>query len=153
MVEILPIDLSNVSDATELLALQRRAYRVEAALVGSNEIPPLHETAAELQACGETFLVARVGGLLSGAISWRFERGTIDVHRLFVEPRHFRRGVASALLRAALASEPGARRATVQTGAANAPATALYEREGFVRTGEVEPVPGLRVARFTKELL
>ena len=89
---------------------------------------------------------------VAGAISWKLEGDTIDLHRLVVDPGHFRRGVGAALVRAALAAEPTARRAIVQTGAANAPAAALYLQEGFTRAGEAEPVPGLRVARFTKRL-
>jgi ribosomal protein S18 acetylase RimI-like enzyme len=151
-VELVALDLSDPSLALELLELQRRAYRVEADLIGSEEIPPLRETLAELQSCGETFLGARVDGLLVGAISWRVEGETIDLHRLVVDPAHFRKGLGSALVRGALAAESRARRAIVQTGASNDPAIALYLEEGFVPTEEIEPLPGLRVTRFTKPL-
>jgi GNAT superfamily N-acetyltransferase len=151
-VELVRLDLSDASIASELLKLQRRAYRVDADLIGTDQIPPLRETLADLQACGETFLGARVDAALAGAISWRVNGETIDLHRLVVDPAHFRKGVGLALVRAALAAEPQARRAIVQTGAANEPARALYEREGFVAIDEVEPTPGLRVARFTKRL-
>jgi ribosomal protein S18 acetylase RimI-like enzyme len=151
-VELDRVDASDPALAAQLLDLQRRAYRVEAELIGSDAIPPLRETVEELQACGETFLVARVDGVLAGAISWRAGGGTIDLHRLVVDPEHFRKGIGVALVRAALAAEPAASRAIVQTGAANEPAIALYRREGFEPDGELEPVPGLRVARFAKRL-
>ena len=150
--ELARVDVSDPAVAAELLDLQRRAYRVEAELIGSDEIPPLRETLAELQACGETFLVARLEDELAGAVSWRNENGTIDLHRLVVDPGHFRTGIGVALVRAALASDPVAQRAIVQTGASNEPAIALYRREGFEPDGEFEPVPGLRVARFAKRL-
>jgi len=151
-VELVRLDLSDASTAVELLELQRRAYRVEADLIGSDEIPPLRETLAELQSCGETFLGARADGVLIAAISWRCDGETIDLHRLVVHPAHFRTGLGSALVREALATEPRARHAVVQTGAANDPAIALYRREGFVATGVLEPLPGVHVTRFTKHL-
>jgi ribosomal protein S18 acetylase RimI-like enzyme len=135
-----------------VLELQREAYRVEAHLIGSDEIPALSESLRELQSSGETFLGAFLDGALAGAISWKLDGDTIDLHRLVVDPSHFRRGVGVALVRAALAAEPAARQAIVQTAAPNAPAAALYLQEGFERTGDIEPVPGLRVARFTKRL-
>jgi ribosomal protein S18 acetylase RimI-like enzyme len=152
-VELRRADASDPAVAAELVDLQRRAYRVEAGLIGSDQIPPLRETVAELRESGETFLVARdADGALAGAISWRVVGSTIDLHRLVVDPGRFRQGVGSALVRAALASVPGAERAVVQTGAANAPAVALYRREGFEPDGEFEPLPGLRVARWVKLL-
>jgi ribosomal protein S18 acetylase RimI-like enzyme len=135
-----------------LLALQRRAYAVEAELIGSEAIPPLNETLAELQACGETFLGALLDGELAGAISWRLEDGTLDIHRLVVDPHRSRQGIGSALVRAALAAEPEAARAIVQTGAENTPARALYLREGFEHVDDIEVAKGLRVSRFRKRL-
>jgi ribosomal protein S18 acetylase RimI-like enzyme len=150
--QLVRLDLSEQATAEALLALQRRAYAVEAELVGSKAIPPLHETLAELQACGETFLGALVEGELAGAISWRFENGTLDIHRLVVDPRRSRQGIGSALVRDALAAEPEAVRAIVQTGAENAPARKLYLREGFEHVDDIEVAGGLRVSRFSKRL-
>ena len=150
--EVVSLDVSDASTAAELLDLQRRAYRVEAALIGSDGIPPLRETLAELQASPETFLGVRLDGSLVGAISWRLDGETLDLHRLVVDPARFRRGIGSALVRAALAAGEGARDAIVQTGADNEPALALYRREGFSETGELEPLPGLRVVRLKKRL-
>jgi ribosomal protein S18 acetylase RimI-like enzyme len=150
--QLVRLDLSVRATAEALLALQRRAYAVEAELIGSDAIPPLHETLAELQSCGETFLGALVGGELAGAISWRFQDGTLDIHRLVVDPLRSRRGLGSALVRTALAAEPEAVRAIVQTGAENAPARELYVREGFQHVDDVEVAGGLRVSRFRKRL-
>jgi hypothetical protein len=88
-VEFALLDLCDQSTASELLELPRRAYRVEAELIGSFAIPALHETLAELQRCGETFLGAIVDGAIAGAISWRVVGDTIDLHRLIVDPAHF----------------------------------------------------------------
>jgi GNAT superfamily N-acetyltransferase len=151
-VKLRQLDITDPAVAARVRELQRASYRVEAALIGSDSIPPLRETLAELQSSGETFLGAFVDGVLAGAISWKLDAETIDLHRLVVDPTRFRKGTGVALLRAALAAEPSARRAIVQTGSANAPASALYLQEGFEPVGEVEPAPGLRVTRFTKRL-
>jgi ribosomal protein S18 acetylase RimI-like enzyme len=151
-VQLRRLDVSDRAVAAALLELQRRAYRIEAELIGSDRIPPLRETLEELQAAGETFLGAYVEGQLAGAVSWRLDGETLDLHRLVVDPVRFRGGIGSALVRAALAAEPEARRAIVQTGAGNHPAKRLYRREGFEELDEVEVAPGLRVTRFRKEL-
>lgn len=150
--ELVRLDLSDTEIATKLLALQRQAYAVEAGLIGSNDIPPLHETLQALQSCGETFLGVLLEGRVVGAISWRICGETIDLHRLIVDPMHFRRRLGVTLVRAALVAEPSVTRAIVQTGADNEPAKALYLREGFELSDEVEIVPGLRIARFSKRL-
>ena len=146
---IAPLDLADPLLARALLDLQREAYGVEAALFGSDAIPPLHETLAELVACGETFLGSFAADVLLGAVSWRLVAGAVDIHRLVVSPAAFRRGIGRALVRAVLSLHPGLP-AVVQTGAANAPARALYAAEGFTLVDELEPVPGLRVARLSR---
>jgi ribosomal protein S18 acetylase RimI-like enzyme len=146
------LDLTKRDVASSVLELQRRAYRMEAELIGSDQIPPLRETLEELQASRETFLGAYVDRTLSGAISWRVTSGVLDLHRLVVDPTRLRAGIGTALVRAALAAEPEARRAIVQTGASNEPAKRLYRREGFVEIGDVEVLPGLWVTRFDKLL-
>lgn len=151
MSELVPVDITNRETAQTVLQLQRLAYRVEAELIGSDGIPPLWETLEELRTCGEKFLGALIEGQLIGAISWRFSADTIDIHRLVVHPAHFRRGIATALVRRALDIEPTAKRAIVQTGAHNAPAAALYLSEGFEQIEELE-LGGLRISRFAKRL-
>jgi len=151
-VELVRLDLSDAEVARRILELQRSAYRVEADLVGSDDIPPLHETLEELVSSGETFLGALVDGLIIGAISWRLHDLTLDIHRLVVDPTQFRNGIGASLVRAALVAERTATRAIVQTGAANDPARHLYISEGFEQVDEIEAAPGLLVARFEKSL-
>jgi ribosomal protein S18 acetylase RimI-like enzyme len=151
-VDVRPLELADASVAARVLELQRRSYAVEARLIGSDRIPPLHESLEELQACGEAFLGAYVDGRLAAVVSWKLDGATIDIHRLAVDPDCFRRGVGAALVRAALQSEPDARRAIVQTGAANEPAKELYRGEGFAEVGDREVLPGLWVTEFERPL-
>jgi hypothetical protein len=57
------LDLTQRHVASAVHELQRRAYRIEAELIGSTKIPPLRETLEELQALREVLartLSARV---------------------------------------------------------------------------------------------
>ena len=144
------LDLGDDATLERLVALQRAGYAVEAELIGAPELPPMRETPAELRACGETFLGADEDGALLGAISFKRAGGTVDIHRLVVDPGAFRRGVATALLDALEARERGATHWTVGTGAANAPARALYERRGFTATEERVVPGGIRWVRLDR---
>ena len=153
MCELLHPDTSSAG-AAELVALQRESYAVEAALIGSDAIPPLHDTPATLVAAGLTWYGIRNGGddgggALLGAVAVAEEADAVDLDRLVVSPRAFRRGVGTALVRHVLALA-GDRRVDVSTGRDNAPARALYARLGFVRTGEQEVLPGLWVTRYAR---
>jgi hypothetical protein len=76
-VDVRPLDLADAGIAARVLELQRRSYAVEARLIGSDRIPPLHESLEELQACGETFLGAYVDDRLAAVVSWKFDGATI----------------------------------------------------------------------------
>ena len=145
------LDLGDDATLERLVALQRVSYAVEAELIGAPELPPMRETPAELRACGETFLGADEDGALLGAVSFKRAGGTVDIHRLVVDPGAFRRGVATALLDALEARQSDATHWTVGTGAANGPARALYERRGFTLTEERIVPGGIRWVRLDRQ--
>jgi len=149
-VEVAELDLGDADTLDRLIALQRAAYAVEARLIGAEELPPMRETAAQLRRSGETFLGARRDGRLVGAVSFKRDGGTVDIHRLAVDPAAFRAGVATALLDALEAREAAAEHWTVGTGAANAPARALYERRGYAVTEERTVPGGIRWVRLDR---
>ena len=144
------LDLGDDATLERLLALQRASYAVEAELIGPAELPPMRESGEELRGTGETFLGARDGGELLGAVSFKRAGGTVDIHRLVVDPGAFRRGIATALLDALEARERDATHWTVGTGAANAPARALYARRGFTATDERVVPGGVRWVRLDR---
>jgi ribosomal protein S18 acetylase RimI-like enzyme len=140
-VSVVPLNLDDEDTLQRLSALQRASYAVEAELIGVPSLPPQRETPAQLRGSGETFLGALRDGELVGAVSFKRDGGIVDIHRLVVDPRAFRGGIATALLDALEAREGGAAHWTVGTGAANVPARALYERRGY-RVTEERVVPG-----------
>ncbi|MGY1795711.1 GNAT family N-acetyltransferase [Geodermatophilus sp. SYSU D00525] len=130
--------------AARLLEVQHAAYAVEARLIGDDRIPALHEDLAALRAAGLSWLVARDGGTVLGALGRRDTAGGVDVDRLVVDPAHARRGTGLALV-AAVLERAGDRPVTVSTGRANTPARRLYARAGFAEVGGREVLPGLWV--------
>jgi ribosomal protein S18 acetylase RimI-like enzyme len=143
---IRPLDLADPPTLRALVALQRAAYAVEAELLGTDAIPALRETDAQLASAGETFLGAERDGRLVGAVSYKRDGATLDIHRLVVHPRAFREGIATALLDAL----PPTPRQVVATGAGNAPALALYERRGFRVVRERELADGVRIVELER---
>lgn len=147
--ELLPVD-SDDAIARDVLALQRAAYAVEAALIGSDGIPALTETLEHLRGAGETWLGAFDAAGLCGAIAWQqLDDDTIDICRLVVAPRAFRGGVATALLDELDRRHPAAPM-IVSTGSANAPALELYRRRGFREVRQREAAPGLMVTELAR---
>jgi 8-oxo-dGTP pyrophosphatase MutT (NUDIX family)/GNAT superfamily N-acetyltransferase len=148
--EIIEISLSHIITAAEVLDLQRKSYIIEAELIGTNEIPPLKETLEQLQNCGETFIGYYIENRLAGAVSYKMEAGTLDIHRVMVHPDFFRRGIAAKLTTHIQSLEKAATKVIVSTGAANQPAVRLYEKLGFQRTEDSVVGNGLVIANFIK---
>ena len=143
-VRIARLDLADAALARRLLEVSVQAYGAEAALIGQPDLPMMTETVVELRALDVTWDgVLDDSGQLVAACAWAFredrDRSVLSIERLIVHPAWARRGLGRLLLRAL----PPGRRAVVSTGAANAPAIALYEAEGFRIAGSYEAVPGL----------
>lgn len=147
---IRPLDLSDEATLAALVGLQRASYAVEAELIGAPSLPPMRETPEQLRASGETFLGAVRDGALVGAVSFKRDGATVDIHRLVVDPGAFRGGIATSLLDALEAREADAAHWTVGTGAGNLPARALYERRGFAVTEERIVPGGIRWVRMDR---
>ncbi|MER5784034.1 GNAT family N-acetyltransferase [Streptomyces mobaraensis] len=155
--------MADAATASEVRDVGRRAYAVEAGLIGFAGIPALRESLEEMRAQPLRWLGAVTGsGRVAAFVAWREPGGkpdgepgeetgevaVVDVHRVCVDPPWFRRGLASRLLRHLLDELALEHDVVVSTGARNHPAVALYRRLGFVSVGEFEPVPGVPVTRF-----
>ncbi|MFF0219731.1 GNAT family N-acetyltransferase [Streptomyces vinaceus] len=145
------LDLTDDATAASVHAVGRRAYAVEADLIGFSEIPTLRETLQELRAQPLRWAGALTDdGELAAFVAWQQPApdDDVDVHRVCVDPARFREGLASKLFAHLLAAWTPSVDVLVSTGADNLPAVALYERLGFSRVGTSHPAPGLRMADF-----
>ncbi|MBM0234151.1 GNAT family N-acetyltransferase [Micromonospora sp. STR1_7] len=126
---------AGVTDAGEILTVQRAAYLTEAQHYRDPFLPPLTETLDEVVAAlaGPTVvLAARLGHRLIGSVRAHLDGDTAHVGRLSVAPDQQGRGVGARLLTAVEAACTGrVARFTLFTGADSAPTVRLYQRHGY----------------------
>jgi len=143
--ELRPEEVASL--APQLLELQRRAYSVEAALIGDERIPPLHESRQDLVSAQLHWVVTFDGDRIAGAVGYSEEEGSVDIDRLMIDPSYHRRGLGSSLVTEVMSLQA---RTIVATGRENAPARALYEGLGFTHDSDIEPVAGLWVSQYSR---
>ena len=125
MSQILPAD---ISDAAEILALQKLAYQSEAALYGDWSIPPLTQTLDEIKKEFDemTFLKVCDSGRLIGSVRASIHEGTCYIGRLMVHPEFQREGIGTRLVLAIETEFPDARRFELFTGSRSEGNIRLY---------------------------
>jgi ribosomal protein S18 acetylase RimI-like enzyme len=139
-------------EAAALADVIRRAFVTEELVYG--DIPPLHETAADLEAsfdAGEVTLAAELDGVLVGTVRGEtMADGSVMVRRLavLVEARGY--GIARQLMTALEDGYPEAARFELFTGELNAPALGLYDAVGYTRIGAGVVGAGITVVTLEK---
>ncbi len=146
------VRLAKRDEAEALAALIREAFQTEADVYG--DIPPLHETAADLEAtfdAGDVTLVAEIEGSVVGTVRGEtMTDNTLVVRRLAVLPHARGLGVGRALLVALEAHYPYVNRFELFTGDLNKAAIGLYESLGYERIGTREVAPGIELVTLEK---
>lgn len=144
------IDKLNMEDDARveaLFQLQKIAYRLEAKLIGFNEIPPLADTIQTLKHSSDVFYgYVTADGELVGAIAVEEEfPGELTLTRMMVHPDFFRQGIATQLIKHIFAHYPGFQAYIVSTGTMNEPAMRLYQNFGFVPFKKEYVAPGVEL--------
>lgn len=146
------IRLASREEAETVAAIVREAFETEAAIYG--DIPPLHETAADVETTfdeGDVTLLAEVDGRAVGTIRGETGRdGRLVVRRLAVLQDARRSGLGRALLEALEAAYPDVTRFELFTGCRNHAALGLYESLGYRRVGTQEIAPGVELVTLEK---
>lgn len=146
------INISDPKQAKEVLDIQIPSYKVEAELIDFYEIPPLKDTVELLQTSGETFYGCYMEEELCGVISLKIDNEELDIHRLFVHPKHFKKGIAKRLLDYIETNERGFKSIIVSTGSKNIPAILFYQKNGFLITKELRVTDKLSLTFFKKTI-
>lgn len=153
VMEIRSLSLSDSETIGQLWRLQHVAYRLEAEIIGFQEIPPLMDTIETLQNCGETFYgcIDTDGELLGAVAVAEEEQNILTITRMMVHPDHFRKGIAAALMTHVFEQHPDFPRYLVSTGTLNEPAVKLYTKFGFKPVEVMEIAPGVELTTFHKD--
>ena len=149
---IVRMDITNSRIAEEVLAIQLESYKVEADLIGYDQLPPLMDSVKRLQTCGETFFGFYLNEELNGVISIKVHHNVIDIHRLMVHPQHLKKGIAQELLGFIENNVKHSESIIVSTGSLNTPAINFYLKNGFSKTGVIEMNENLSITSFEKKL-
>lgn len=142
-------------DADALLALQREAFRAEAALYGDYTIAPLTQTHEHMiqDILGMTVLKYCIRQELVGSVRGVLEDGVCRIGRLAVRPDRQNRGIGT-LLMAAIEERfrPQCRRFEIFTGHKSEKNLSLYARLGYERSRVVPQTPGLQIVHMVKKV-
>jgi len=144
------LHVQNSRVAERVLQVQIPAYQVEAQWIGFEGIPYLKDTLETLAASEEVFYGIEYEGELAGVIGFEEKEELLDICRLVVHPRHFRKGIGRCLVEHVLENHGHGKKVVVRTGRQNLPAIRLYEKLGFAIAGEREIAPGVFLAIFER---
>jgi ribosomal protein S18 acetylase RimI-like enzyme len=127
------IGAAEMSDAAEILTLQKTAFQSEAALWDDYTIPPLTQTLEELKEDfqRQVYLKAVLDGQLIGSVRGYAQDGTCYVGRLIVHPDHQNRGIGARLMHAIEGLFGGVSRYEIFTGEKSQRNIHLYQRLGY----------------------
>lgn len=94
------IERAMISDAEEILILQKLAYRSEAEIYNDFNIPPLVQTPESIEKDFENqyFLKALMEGKIIGSVRAYTKEGTCYIGRLIVHPDFQNRGIGTDLM-------------------------------------------------------
>ena len=82
----------------------------------------------------------------------KVDKGIIDIHRLMVHPKHFRKGIAKILLNFVESNIEDSKTIIVSTGSKNIPAVTFYLKNGFIQTKETRLGEHLSLTSFKKDI-
>ncbi|HUI86632.1 MAG TPA: GNAT family N-acetyltransferase [Nitrososphaerales archaeon] len=130
---ILKIETASVSDAQEILALQKLAYRSEAEIYNDYRIPPMVQTIEEMwdDFSRQKFLRAVAGGRIVGSVRAYSKGDTCYIGRLIVHPQFQGQGIGTALMKEIENQFGRSRRYELFTGSKSAGNIRLYLRLGY----------------------
>lgn len=145
------IDHSIETEAIQIRHVFQVSYAIEAELLNATDFPPLERTLDSFLESKQTFYGFYEGQTLAAVTEVKFDSDYLHIQSLVVDPKFFRKGIASKLIDY-LFSTYQVSLFIVETGAANIPATTLYERHGFKKVKQWMTEIGIEKVAFEKRM-
>lgn len=130
MVEIIVAELT---DAEEIIGLQRLAYQSEAKLYNDWSLPALTQTADSLHQEFESSVILKaiINNKIIGSVRAKIEEGVCKIGRLIVSPEFQGQGIGSRLLKQIEKMHVNANYFELFTGSKSIGNIRLYEKHGY----------------------
>lgn len=125
---------ADVSDATEILSLQKLAYISEAEIYNDFNIPPLTQTLEEVlnKFKDHIFLKAVEEGKIVGSVRANIlDSGAVYIGRLIVHPEYQNQGIGTRLMDTIETCFPGIKIFELMTGFKSQKNISFYEKRGY----------------------
>ena len=137
--------------AEQLYSIWQASYPIEKEMIGAEVFPPLDRTVLDFQSTENVFYAYIVKDEFAGVIEVARIEDYIHLQSLVVHPAHFRKGIATALIKYAMKTHTSAKY-SVETGFENVPAKRLYESFAFRETKVYDTGYGVKKIRFEIKL-
>jgi len=138
------------SVAEQMKVVFHASYAIEGALLQAVNFPPLQRQLEEYIDTDTEFYGFWVEDALAAVVELRIDPAQLHIQSLVVHPDYFRRGIGKQLVQFVFDSFT-TEVFMVETGAANGPASALYEKLGFNEVLQYDTHHGIRKVRFEKK--
>lgn len=127
------IEKATISDADEILSLQKLAYKSEADIYNDYTIPPMVQTLKELQDDfkRQVFLKAVIEGKIVGSVRAFAENDTCRIGRLIVHPYFQNQGIGTKMMNGIERLFKDCRRFELFTGNKSERNLYLYQKIGY----------------------
>jgi ribosomal protein S18 acetylase RimI-like enzyme len=146
------IERAFVSDAEEILLLQKLAYRSEAEIYDDYRIEPLVQTLDQLQEQFEDHVILKavIHETIIGSVRASEHDGTCYIGKLIVHPNYQNKGIGTMLMNA-IEGYFQQSRYELFTGSKSEKNMALYERLGYKIFRQRSITPDLNLVYLVKE--
>lgn len=145
------IDNKNPITAQKIRSVFQSSYAIEADLlqVELADFPPLQRTLEQFIESDNYFYAYFSDEKMAAVTEVKLNKDSVHIQSMVVEPSFFRQGVAEKLIRYMFNTHLSPRY-TVETGAANPPAIALYKKLGFNEVDKYLTKEGIEKVRMKK---